>query len=187
MGCITLPGPGYTTTFESQIVKQNTRWQHIEETLQNQNVAIQNQNSRISSIECQISEMDRQKTNVTRVETNEQMLNSDLKKSNKKMQEYKTSIETFSEMCDEITQENQSSESKYMDLLERAGSFEFEHSKLENSVVDLQCRSMRDNLIFTGIVEVDLEDENDYENVERSLINFLADEIHSDDHTFVCQ
>ena len=163
---------------ESQIVKQNTRWQHIEETLQNQNIAIQNQNSRISSIESQISEMDRLKTNVTRVETNVQMLNSDVKKSNKQMQDYKTSIETFSEMCDEITQENQSSESKYMDLLERVGSLEFEHSKLENTVVDLQCRSMRDNLIFTGIAEVDLEDENDYENVERTLINFPADEMY---------
>ena len=163
---------------ESQIVKQNTRWQHIEETLQNQNSIIQNQNSRISSMESQIPEIDNLKTNVTRVESNVQMLNSDVKKSNKQMQDYKTSIESFSEICDGITKENQSSECKYMDLLERVGSLEFEHSKLENTVVDLQCRSMRDNLIFTGIPEVDLEDENDYENVERTLVNFLADEMY---------
>ena len=142
---------------ESQISNQNTRWKQIEEVLQNQNRTLQNQTLRISSIENQMTEMNKFKCNIARVETYVQLLNSDVKNSNKHLKDYqKKSIETFSELCDEITKDKQSSDYIIGNLLERVGSLESDHSKLENTVVDLQCCSMRDNLIFTGIDEVDL-------------------------------
>ena len=162
---------------ELQISNQNARWQHIEDTLENQNHTLQSQNTRIVSIENQMSEMNLLKTNVSRVETKVQLLNSDIQNSSKQLQDYQTSIESFSDFCDVVTKDNQSYESKYMDLLERVGSLEFEHSKLENTVVDLQCRSMRDNLIFTGIDEVESEGDDDYENVEQTLVKFLETEM----------
>ena len=117
----------------SQISNQITRWQQIEEVLQNRNRTLQNQTLRISSIENQMSEK-------------------------------KKSIETFSERCDEITKDKQSSDYIIGDLLEN------DHWKLENTVSDLQCRSMRDNLIFTGIDVVDLE-EGAHEDVENKIRN----------------
>ena len=86
-------------------------------------------------------------------------------------------IDTFSELCDEITKDKQSTDYTIEDLLERMGSLENDHSKLENTVVDLQCRSMRDNLIFTGIDEVDLG-EGEHEDVEKTLETFLETEMH---------
>ena len=49
--------------------------------------------------------------------------------------------------------------------------------KTEKTVVDLQCRSMRDNMIFTGISEVELGGNQEYENVEKTLFKFLQDEM----------
>ena len=58
---------------------------------------------------------------------------------------------------------------------------EREHSSLRSSqiksdstLIDLQCRSMRDNLVFTGIEEVTLKE---YEDVQKSLNTFLEYEI----------
>ncbi|MEW8546894.1 MAG: hypothetical protein AB2693_25545, partial [Candidatus Thiodiazotropha sp.] len=46
--------------------------------------------------------------------------------------------------------------------------------------VDLQCRSMRDNLIFTGISEVELKEDEKFENVEKTLNDFLQTEMNID-------
>ena len=46
-------------------------------------------------------------------------------------------IDTFSELCDEITKDKQSTDYTIEDLLERMGSLDNDHSKLENTVVDL--------------------------------------------------
>ena len=88
------------------------------------------------------------------METNVQLLNSDVKK-------YQKSIDTFSGLCDEITEDKQSSDYIFGDLLGN------DHLKLENTVSDLQCRSMRDNLIFTGIDVVDLG-EGEHEDVKKN-------------------
>ena len=50
--------------------------------------------------------------------------------------------------------------------------------KPETTLTDLQCRSMRDNLIFTGINEVTLkEGEEEYEDAQKSLNKFLEKEM----------
>ena len=49
-------------------------------------------------------------------------------------------------------------------------------SKAENTISDLQCRSMRDNLIFTGIEEPEYNPDEP-EATEKSLRDFLRTEI----------
>ena len=49
----------------------------------------------------------------------------------------------------------------------------------EEKVVDLQCRSMRQNLIFTGISEPELP-VGEYEDVCYTLRRFLREEMHCD-------
>lgn len=45
-----------------------------------------------------------------------------------------------------------------------------------NAITDLQCRSMRDNLIFTGIGEPELS-QSEFEDTEKTLCEFLANEM----------
>ena len=54
---------------------------------------------------------------------------------------------------------------------------QFEQRKSENTITDLQCRSMQDNLIFTNIAEIKYTEVNQYENTEQTLRKFLAEEM----------
>ena len=56
-------------------------------------------------------------------------------------------------------------------------SLQSNQNKSDNTLVDLQCRSMRDNLIFTGISETPLQKYEDYEDVEPTLLHFLETEM----------
>ena len=162
---------------ETHISNQNIKWEQIEKVLQNQTRSLQDQRSRIFNIEGQMSEMNKMKGKITLVETKVQLMNSDIEQLNRQLNEYQTSIDTFSDLCDGITKDKESTDYTIGDLIERAGSLEIEHSKLENTVVYLQCRSMRDNLIFTGIDEVELDEGEEYENVEKTLVHFLETEM----------
>ena len=89
------------------------------------------------------------------------------------------------------------------DLIERVGKLEHNQGQIQpkltnmkNDITDLQCRSIRDNLIFTGIQELEStgqaeifdvqpDSENsdireNRENVEETLIKFLKDEMDID-------
>ena len=162
---------------ESHISTQNKRWEQIEGVLHAQTRSLRDQNSRISSMESQMFELNKLKGKVTLVETKMQMIDSDIRKSNQQINEYQKSIDTYSDLYDEIKTDKQSSDDAIGDLIERVGSLEADHSKLEKTVVDLQCRSMRDNLVFTGIDEVELDEGEDYENVEKTLVTFLQNEM----------
>ena len=70
------------------------------------------------------------------------------------------------------------------DLSERVGNLENEQSnirpkfeKFKIEITDLQCRSMRDNLIFTGIDEPEYIEGDTSEDAELSLRGFLKHEM----------
>ena len=56
-------------------------------------------------------------------------------------------------------------------------ALQYEQRKHERTLVDLQCRMMKDNLIFISIDEVVYSETSEYENVEQSLIKFLEEEM----------
>ena len=102
-----------------------------------------------------------------------------------KMAEYDDTIHTYSDMCDNIRSEQATCRSENFEIYERLDIIEREHEALKETVVnsdkniiDLQCRSMRDNLIFTGISEPIHNGENDKpesEDVEQTLRTFMKD------------
>ena len=172
---------------EGQLSNQDSRWQHIDNTLQSQSATLQNQNSRMLSIEQQLIEMRELKQTVTQVESSVQNMDKQIKKTSETMNDYQISINTYSELCDDMLQDQASKDSLVDELLTRVNKLEFEQEalkskqvKAESNLVDLQCRSMQDNLIFTGISEVELKEGEKFENVEKTLNDFLQTEMNID-------
>ena len=109
--------------------------------------ALSNTNSRVMTLSDEVSNLK------TQVET------------------YDKSINCYSEQYDEIISFNTESDSKVTDLLKRVDYLEKQQAKSEDKLIDIQWRSMRENLIFTGIDEP----EGVTENVELTLKAFLRD------------
>ena len=169
---------------DNQLLNQNSRWQNMDRALQAQCAALQNQNIRMLNIEQQMSEIKGLKNSVTRMEIKVNALDSDLRRTNITMSKYQQSIDTYSDLCDGIIKDKESNDSVVDDLRRRVANIEREQSSLqfdqrksENTLIDLQCRSMRDNLIFTGIGEVALSEGTEYEDGEKSLLKFLEEEM----------
>ena len=96
--------------------------------------------------------------------------------------QYESFIQSYSEMCEGISSGRVESDSAMNDLYVRVENLELENKALrdkqyksEEIITDLQCRSMRDNHLFTGISAPDLADE--YEDVEETLSYFLRIEM----------
>ena len=170
---------------ESHLESQNTKWNSVESTIQSQNI-------RMSNMETQVKELTRHKQNMTNVDVKVDLLNDEVSQMSRKISEYDETINTYSDMCDDAKSDRTASRNVIDDLIERVGQLEFDHgqiqpklSNMKNEITDLQCRSMRDNLVFTGVPEPDppeqsdgYEGQSDYrENVENTLINFLNDEM----------
>ena len=169
---------------DNQLASQNSRWQHMDNVLQSQNTMLQNQNARMLKIEKQMTEINAPKNSVTQIEAKMVVLDSDLTKTNQAMSEYQHSIDTYSDMYDEIRREQESNDSIIDNITKRLEKLENDQSSLQsnqnksdNTLIDLQCRSMRDNLIFTGISETPLQGDEEYEDVERTLLHFLETEM----------
>ena len=169
---------------DTQLSNQNSRWQNMDRALQTQSVTLQNQDTRMLNIEQQMSEINGLKNNVTRIEVKMNALESDLHQTNITMSEYQRSIDTYSDLCDQITRDKETNDSVIDDLSRRVAQIESDQSSLrsnqrksENTLTDLQCRSMRDNLIFTGISEVTLKEGEEYEDAQKSLNKFLEEEM----------
>ena len=124
------------------------------------------------------------KNTVTRMNVKMDALESDLQQANITMSEYQASIDVYSDLCDKIGRDKEASDSIVDDLSKKVAQIEREHSSLrsnqiksDSTLIDLQCRSMRDNLVFTGIGEVTLKEDEEYEDVQKSLNTFLEYEM----------
>ena len=124
------------------------------------------------------------KNTVTRMNVKMDALESDLQQANITMSEYQASIDVYSDLCDKIGRDKEASNSIVDDLSKKVAQIEREHSSLrsnqiksDSTLIDLQCRSMRDNLVFTGIGEVTLKEDEEYEDVQKSLNTFLEYEM----------
>ena len=183
-------------SIETQLSQQNSNWQHIEQQLQTQNNQLQKQNERITQVEQKVEQINEIKQKFTRVEAQVYDLDSKIvNKSN--ISECNDSIELFNEKIDDIVSENKSTNSAIDELSQRVANLELEHETMksnqlsvEGTVLDLQCRSMRENLLFTGIPEAESEypDEptEDSGDVLQSFLRHnmhIGDEIELDRHT----
>lgn len=161
---------------ETHLAHQNTGWQ-------NMGLTLKSQSDRMTSIEQQISELNGLKQNMVRLQITVDHLDGEVERANRKVQEYDSTIQTYSDMCDDLRIDKRMSDSLIENLRVQVEHLQAEQDQLktkvsncDNTIVDLQCRSMRENLIFTGIDEPDFVP-NEPEDTENTLRNFLQHEM----------
>ena len=161
---------------EGQLVNQSRRWQNIENQMEDQN-------RRMNSIEQQIVQISSLKQSVTKAQSDIYQIGSDVCALKTKIYDYDTNIQKYSDLCDSIVSSNthHASEIDYMmdkliTLQINQDAIQTKQNKTDEKLVDLQWRGMRENLIFSGINEVNVP-YGQYENVEQTLKEFLRNEM----------
>ena len=170
---------------ETQLSHQNSNWQQIEQQLQSQNTQLQNQNTRMTQIEQKVEQINEIKQKISKVETRVFNMDTEIDDAKSKISTCNDSIEYFNEMFDDIVTENKSTKFTIDDVAKRLTNLEIEHETIKSSqltvegtVLDLQCRSMRENLLFTGIDEAEAENSAEpSENSEDVLRTFFFEEM----------
>ena len=150
---------------EAHLQGQDKKWESVE-------AQLQGQNSRMINIEQQLSQMNVVKASVSNTNSKVMQLDKEVSDLKTKVFSYEESITSYSNCYDDLISSNTESNSQISDLLGRVENLEEIHTKTENRLIDLQWRSMRENLIFTGIKEPNLQ-EGEYEDVEYTLKTFL--------------
>ena len=168
---------GRLRNIEAQITTQNSKWQNIEGQLQNQN-------QRMVNIEQQMSQMNSLKQNFTQIQLKVSNIESELKTVTKEVAEHDKGLEYCSNLCDDFITEKSDVLNSVAELGERLSKLEGKQKELEikqadlkskqtsseEKITDVQWRSMRENLIFTGIEET----RGSSENTESTLRGFLS-------------
>lgn len=146
-----------TNVLINMINKLDARLQNIETNVNNLN-KIQKE---ISVIHCDVTELKHD--------------NSSLKH---KMAEVETFCQTVSDITDDFCDHKQNcsasmceiqNENKH--LRDKVSALETQNNEIRDKMLDLQCRSMRENLLFTGINESNDPTPEDCESVLRSFLN----------------
>ena len=161
---------------QQQLEGQNQRWQAIESKIEHQNV-------RMTNMETQMSHLNTMKQSFNKTINKVESLDTDIKSVQKKISEYDRSIQSYSDICDEVTYSNSQTEAKISHILDKVNTLEGYQNQLENKLsqtdeklIDIQWRSMRENLIFTGIPESELR-QGEQENCEALIKEFLKSEM----------
>lgn len=159
-------------TLDSQL----NRWQTVES-------HIASQNKKMEKIETQISEMTdlREKCNSANTQLSE--FRKEIKVVQTKVTEYDRTIQQYSDICDDISVNNNEIDKRLYKLEKQIQSLEDKHSSLEQKtdntderVTDIQWRCMRENLLFCGIPEAtNYKDEG--ENCEQILQTFIKNNL----------
>ena len=138
---------------ESHLIDQNAKWQTM-------GISLQTQSERMSSIEQNVAELNGIKRKVETLENTIELLDNDVKHISRQVIEQQNKIQTQKALCEDARSDSAYSKFRVDDFFEQIEQLQCENedmkSQLEKSdtaIVDLQCRSMRDNLIFVDIEE----------------------------------
>lgn len=161
---------------ETHLGFQNTRWQAIDTKLNNQNI-------RMTNIEQQMTELNSMKQNMSQMQSTVDNLNAEVINCSRKVDEYDSTMQSYSDMYLEVKSKQTTTDSLAYELQLQMEQLQKGQDDLinrvtgaESSISDLQCRSMRDNLLFTGIEEPNFV-EGVSEDTETTLHHFLATEM----------
>ena len=168
---------GRLQNIESQITQQNLKWQQIDSQLQQQN-------TRMNNFEQKFSHISVLKNDITQVQVQVSNMETKVRNVESQMLDFSQSVDHFSEICDDITYENSENKTASDNLIKRISILEqhqaevlSKQSNVEEKITDLQCRSMRDNLLFTGIQENDSTNRD----TEDTLCTFIATQMNIKD------
>jgi len=133
--------------------------------------------SKLDSIETKISEVSRQ---IGKIDTRVTSLESVSRETSNRLTEVETSRATESQLFDDITLKHTTLEKSLKGERERVNQLKTECDRLKainDDVIDLQARSMRDNLLFFGFAEPQTPDDRRSENCAESILNYCEKEL----------
>ena len=164
---------------EREMRAQNTKWANVE-------YALNTQNSRISNIEEQLHETKEVKQSVSKMQIEMADMGRNISKVRGQMNQYDTSMDHYNEKYENIISDRTRIDNALYDLSCQMKDLQSDYTELQNrqtktdsKVIDLQCRSMCENLIFSGIKE-EVQTNSDgtkYEDSESVLKKFLSQEM----------
>ena len=140
----------------------------------------------MTNIETQISQIGTIKEKMATHETKVISMNMRVGEMQDKIDDYDRSIHYYSQTCDDLIRSNTSLKenvenltTKVEYLQKQQTDINIRQSNADEKLIDIQWRSMRENLIFTGISEPwDRSKVNDY--CESMVREFIRDELHID-------
>ncbi|MES9882159.1 MAG: hypothetical protein ABW185_14900 [Sedimenticola sp.] len=144
----------------------------------------------MNNIEQHVSQIGSIRHSINKVQSHVTVIDQDMSEMKLKMASYDHSLSCMSDMCDQVLSNKHESDKQLHDMNRKLNDFDVDQIKehneqLRNKVLDLQCKSMRDSLVFTGIKEPVLRPGEGTENVKDTLNTFLLTEMDvSDDLPF---
>ncbi|MES9885079.1 MAG: hypothetical protein ABW185_29910 [Sedimenticola sp.] len=145
----------------------STRLDNIE---QNQNTRLGSIERHIDSIEQQVSHIGSIKQSLLHVESRITIMDSEMSQFKKKVSDYDHSMTCISDICDDVL--------RTKDVTDRSiNSLKSANVGLHEAVIDLQCKSMSDSLLFAGIDEPALQPGAEPEDAKSTLSDFLRCEM----------
>lgn len=104
-------------TIEGHLQTQNKHWQDIQ-------LQLERQNKRMSSIEQEMSQIKELKANVSRSQARIGTLEAGVSDLRSKIHDYEYSIDSYSEICDDIVRSSMENDSKIDDVMKRLADLE---------------------------------------------------------------
>ena len=162
----------------------DTRLGSIEGHLGQQNNKMANFERQMVNIEQSVQQIGGIKQKLASVQTQMQCIENEVSAVKMKMTEYDQNIQGYSDICDDVlkarTQSDKVMETMcekidYMQTIEM-DRLQTLNDQMNEKLIDLQCHSMRENLIFTGIDEPNLPP-GQFENVENTIKDFVRNQM----------
>ena len=174
--------PNQNPSLTSLLQSLDNRLGKIEGQMNFQIQQMSHQNNRIQNIERHVEQITVLKQSVTQIETKMCYVDNDLTQIKSRQSEYEQSINTYSNMCDDILKAQVSTNERISQLTNTMNNLltpeietmKKDHYELKEDFLDTKTRQMWENLIFTGIDEVSLN-RGEFENCEATLRNHMAE------------
>lgn len=162
------------TSIQNVLEHQNSRWQSVEQ-------QIKSQSERMKNIESQLSQVSIIKQTLSQTNTDVNQMHTDMRTMKMKISEYDNTIQEYSNICDGITDCNTNTEATINGMQKQIRELEQNQqdiqTKQNDKITEIQWRSMRENLIFSGIPEITNYLENG-EDCEFTIHEFFKNELH---------
>jgi len=145
---------------------------NFQQTVLNKLEFLGNKMQKLDSIEKQLATMSQK---MTHMDTRVSSLESSVREHSSKLIDLETSRTVDSQIVTDL-EKTQKKESENINKMSRDyESLKRQNANLSNEILDLQFRSMRDNLLFFGFDECDSVENRKTENCTEKILNFCSD------------
>lgn len=154
-------------------------------TVLEQLTAMESRLKKLDTIEEQISSVSKQ---LTKMNTRVSSLETKLEDTNRKLSDIEQSRSVDAQICQEINTKQTEIDKHLKDEASRISQMSRDldqlkrvNTNLSEDIIDLQSRSMRDNLMFFGFPEPQNPDDRKKEDCSAKICNFCVEQLHIPD------